>query len=112
MNYSDVIKKKDYVVLATLICKECFSSYSALSTPDIISETKLSHVKIGQVVKNFTMFGFLAEGIKDGKKKTYYVTDDGMNHFKQQLKYDENDINEMIDIYNKKIEEENKNVIE
>lgn len=112
MNYSDIIKKKDYAILELLICKECFSPYSALSTPDIIAETKLSHVKIGQVVKNFTIFGFLAEGHKDEKKKTYYVTNEGIQHYKEQLKYTDEDMIEMVDDYNKKLEEENKNVIE
>ena len=116
MNISSIIKKKDYVVLELLICKECFSSYGALSTPDIIEETGLSHVKIGQVVKNFTMFGLISEGSKDGKKKTYYINENGIQHYKQQLQYEEKDIDEMIENYNKELEEkklkeENKNVI-
>ena len=105
MNISSVIKKNDYSILELLICKECYSSYSALSTPDIIKETGLSHVKIGQVVKNFVMFGLIAEGSKDGKKKTYYITQNGLEHYKQQLEYEEQDINDMIDNYNKKLEE-------
>jgi DNA-binding transcriptional regulator GbsR (MarR family) len=105
MKYSDVIKKNDYSILELLICEECFSSYGAMSTPDIIEKTNLSHVKVGQVLKNFIMFGFLAKGRKDGMKNTYYVTNDGLEHYKQQLQYEDEDIDKMIDDYNKKLEE-------
>lgn len=107
MKYSDVIKKGDYIILELLICEECFSSYGALSTPDIIKKSKLSHVKVGQVLKNFAMFGFVAKGSKDGMKNTYYITKDGLEHYKQELQYEDTDIDKMIDDYNKKIEEEN-----
>ena len=101
MDYTKVFNKNDYLILEELICNECYSSFISLSVNQLINTTKLSHVKIRQSLKNFIGFGFVKEGNKDGNSKTYYITDAGIENYKTALNYDDNDLNEIIDNYNR-----------
>jgi len=102
INYNNVIKKMDYILLQILICEESNTAYNSISTPDLITLTQWSHVKVGQVVRNFAMFNFVAEGHKDGLRKTYYITQSGLDHFKEVMDVSETDIDDMIEKYAKK----------
>lgn len=111
MELSKLINKTDYIILEIMIKNESYSSYVSLSTPYLISKSKLSHVKVRQVLKNFILFGFVSEGSKDGNKKTYYITDLGIEHYKDMFGLDDKDINDMVDKYNNEensIDEEEK----
>lgn len=101
MDYAKVFNKTDYRILEELICNECYSSYISLSVKDLIAKTNLSHVKIRQSLKNFIGFGFVREGNKNRNSKTYYITQEGINNYKEAFNYDDADINTVIDSYSK-----------
>lgn len=106
MELSTLINKTDYIILELMIKNESYSSYVSLSTPYLIKKSKLSHVKVRQVLKNFILLGFVHEGSKDGNKKTYYITESGLEHYKDIFGLDDKDIEKMIEDY---IEEEKNN---
>ena len=106
MEISNLINKTDYIILELMIKNESYSSYVSLSTPYIISESKLSHVKVRQVLKNFILCGFVAEGSKDGNKKTYYITEKGIEHYKDIFALNDEDIEDMIKEYNSENKED------
>lgn len=112
MELSALINKTDYIILELMIKNESYSSYVSLSTPYLIKKSKLSHVKVRQVLKNFMLLGLVNEGSKDGNKKTYYISEKGLEHYKDIFGLDDKDIENMINEYiekeknNKDIEEE------
>lgn len=107
MELSNLINKTDYIILELMIKNESYSSYVSLSTPYLISKSKLSHVKVRQVLKNFILCGFVAEGSKDGNKKTYYITEKGIEHYKNIFGLEDEDIEKFIKKHN--VEENSNN---
>lgn len=99
MEMGTIFNKNDYLILEVLIGNQCHSPYKSLSTQYIINECNYSHVKVRQVLKNFIISDFVREGAKDGNKKTYYVTDKGIEHYKMAMGYDNMDIEDVIAKY-------------
>lgn len=93
------LNKNDYSILELIIVNECVSPWKSLTTKFIIEETGLSHVKVRQVLKTFVIMRYISEGAKDGNNKTYYATEEGINHYKQVFDYDDIDIEDLIANY-------------
>lgn len=93
------LNKNDYSILELIIVNECVSPWKSLTTKFIIEETGLSHVKVRQVLKTFVIMKYISEGAKDGNNKTYYATEEGINHYKQVFDYDDIDIEDLIANY-------------
>lgn len=55
------------------------TAMKALTLKDIASDTNLSHVKVRQAIFNFLEDGFVKEGIKKVRAKTYFITEKGLN---------------------------------
>lgn len=96
MNYGMLFNKNDYLILELLILGECTSAFKSLSTQAIIKDSKFSHVKVRQVIKSFLLSNFIMEGAKEGNNKTYYVTPEGIEHFKKVFNYTDEYINDAI----------------
>lgn len=93
------LNKNDYAILELIIVNECVSPWKSLTTKFIIEESGLSHVKVRQVLKTFIIMKYVSEGAKDGNNKTYYATEEGINHYKQVFGYDDYDIEDLIANY-------------
>ena len=93
------LNKNDYAILELIIVNECVSPWKSLTTKFIIEESGLSHVKVRQVLKTFIIMKYVSEGAKDGNNKTYYATEEGINHYKQVFDYDDLDIEDLIANY-------------
>ncbi|HBJ1650356.1 TPA: hypothetical protein LA460_000260 [Clostridium botulinum] len=91
--------KTDYTILEILIGNECDTPFKSLSTKYLIESSGYSHVKVRQTIKSFQLCGFVKEGSKDGNKKTYYVSNDGVKHYMDVMDYDKNDLEDLIDKY-------------
>lgn len=99
MEFGTIFNKNDYLILEVLIGNECSSPYKSISTTYIIEKCNYSHVKVRQVLKNFLISDFIKEGAKEGNKKTYYVTDKGISHYKTTMGYDDQDIDDLVSSY-------------
>lgn len=95
--------KNDYSILELIIVNECISPWRSLTTKYIIDNSNLSHVKVRQVLKTFTLLKYVNEGAKDGNKKTYYATKDGIDHYKQVFGYNDEDIEDLIINYQEEL---------
>lgn len=71
----------DYAILEVLIHYDCTSPIASFSKEQISKKTNFSMPKIRNTLNTFLMFNIIAEGAKDGKKKTYYVTEKGIQHY-------------------------------
>lgn len=91
-----MFNKSDYTILDAIIGNECTSPFQSISTQYIIDKCGYSHVKVRQVLKNFVISDFIREGIKDGNKKTYYVTEKGKAHYMMVMGYNDEDIEDLI----------------
>lgn len=100
------INKRDYLILEILIERECFTPVASLSISNLINISNMSKSKVRSVKDNFIMLGYIAEGSKDGNNKTFYITSEGMEHFKLMFCFDDEKINEIIDNYKDRSREE------
>lgn len=96
--------KSDYVILESLIGYKCTTSYKSLSIKFLVEICHFSHVKIRQTIKRFMIYDYIREGSKNGNTKTYYVTEEGLKHYMSVMNYDEEDIIDLIEDYENKIE--------
>lgn len=97
--------KNDYTILEKLIGYECKTPFRSITINYLVKFCKFSHIKIRQTIKTFQMYDFVREGSRDGNTKTYYVTDSGIEHYKEIMGYDEDDIENLIENYKNKKEE-------
>lgn len=71
------------------------SSLKAVTVKEVGSLIKLSNVKIHQTLSAFIDYGYIQEGLKIGKAKTFYVTETGFS-FLLELKKDGVKLEEVI----------------
>jgi DNA-binding transcriptional regulator GbsR (MarR family) len=95
----------DYKILEQLVGYECISIARAFSIKKLSENTKFSEIKIRQTMKLFLMCGLVREGAKDGNRKTYYITNEGYELYKEVMDYNEEDIEKLKDTYLGKEEE-------
>lgn len=104
------LNKNDYSILELIIATECVSPWRSLTTKFIIEYTGLSHVKVRQVLKTFILLKYVSEGAKDGNNKTFYATKEGIEHYKEVFRYDDIDIEDLIENYKEEIEKRENNI--
>lgn len=97
-----LFNKNDYKVLEELIVRQCNIPVASLTIKQLMEITGMSLSKIRSVKNNFIMIGFIKEGSKDGNKKTYYITDKGIDHYKEVFDFDEEKIDKIIDEFENK----------
>ena len=72
---------KDYQILKAIIDrndrKKGLSIGNGTTIKEIINKTNLSDKKIRETRDKFIKEGFIAEGLKNGKEKTYILTEQG-----------------------------------
>lgn len=100
-----IFNKKDYVILETLIERNCTTPVASLTIKQLMKITDMSLSKVRSVKDNFIMMEFIQEGSKDGNNKTFYVTDKGIEHYKLAFGFDDEKINQIIDDFEKKYNE-------
>ena len=74
------LNRCDYVILGILHSKGATAMMYGQSIYEIKESEKIS--KIGTIykeVKKLQKFGYVAEGVKAGRAKTYYLTKEGIN---------------------------------
>ena len=74
------LNRCDYVILGILHSKGAIDIMYGQSIYEIKESEKVS--KIGTIykeVKKLQKYGYIAEGVKAGRAKTYYLTKEGIN---------------------------------
>lgn len=94
---SQLFNKKDYQILNELIINKCVNSMCSLTIEQLMGLTGFSATKVRTVVKSFLILDYIKEGSKDGNCKTYYITEEGVEHYKVQHGLTDQDIQEMIE---------------
>lgn len=87
------LNRCDYVILAILNSKGATATMYGQSIYEIKDSEKIS--KIGTIykeVKKLQKFGYVAEGVKAGRAKTYYLTKEGINMLPAKTKKGENQL--------------------
>lgn len=92
----------DYAILEVFIHYECTSPIAAFTREQLIDKTGFSMSKIRTSLSMFLMLDMVKEGAKDGKKKTYYITDNGIDNFQATYGLDDDELEEEL---GKKIKE-------
>lgn len=100
-----LFNKNDYKVLETLIERECTTPVASLTIKQLINITEMSLSKVRSVKDNFIMMRYINEGSKDGNNKTFYVTEEGVKHYKLVFGFDDEKIDEIINDFDKKYKE-------
>lgn len=59
------------------------SEIKGVTIKTLVTKTKYSHVKVRGTIKLLIQKGFVAEGLRNGNSKTYYMTDDGIKLLKE-----------------------------
>lgn len=75
--------KKDLSIFEQLIKNKKINEIKSASYNQIEQMTNLSISKIRQTIKKAIKDGFIKEGVKDGHKKRYYITEKGINTIKE-----------------------------
>ena len=101
--------KTDYKILEILIGNNCNTPFRSFTIKYLVNKSGYSHIKIRQSIKTFQMLGYIKEGSKDGNSNTYYVTNEGINHYMQVMDYDEKDMKDLYDFYEEKNNKEKGN---
>ena len=104
-----LFNKRDYIVLEILIERNCTTPVASLTIKQLIKLTNMSSSKVRSVKDNFLMMELIAEGSKDDNK-TFYITDKGIEHYKLAFGFDDAKINEIVNDFEKKYNETNKEV--
>ncbi|EGT3619236.1 hypothetical protein ACV3Q3_13080 [Clostridium perfringens] len=73
----------DYAILEVFIHYDCTSPIAAFTREQLIDKTGFSLSKVRNSLSMFLMLNMIKEGAKDGKKKTYYITDEGIDNFQE-----------------------------
>lgn len=94
---TQLFNKKDYLILNELIINRCINSICSLTIEQLMNLTGFSATKVRAVVKSFLIVGYISEGSKDGNCKTYYITKQGIEHYKLQHGLTDEDIQKMIE---------------
>ncbi|MBS4893841.1 MAG: hypothetical protein KHZ90_08700 [Veillonella parvula] len=79
----------DYAILEVFIHYECTSPIASFTRDQLVDKTGFSMSKIRTSLSMFLMLDIVKEGAKVGKKKSYYITDFGIDNF--QATYGLND---------------------
>lgn len=75
-----------FLVLSVLVRNEANSNASAMTAIEV-SETEYFGYKSNTIFKKFTELekkGYVAQGYKDGKAKTFYITEQGKEVLKNE----------------------------
>lgn len=94
----EFFNKTDYKVLECLIAKNCMSPVASLTIKQIIEFTELSQTKIRSVINQFKLMSYIKDGSKEGNNKTYYITNEGVEHFKVAFNFNDDEIEEIKEI--------------
>lgn len=100
-----LFNKNDYKILEALIERECNSPAKSLTVKQIIKITEMSLSKVRAVISKFLLINYIQEGSKDGNSKTYYFTDEGVNHYKAVFGFSNEDVEDMISSFKEGWEE-------
>lgn len=79
------LTRKDYMILDTLYQNNGITTLCALPKSKIIEKTNLSDSKIRNSLRNFISLGYIDEGAKDDKSKTYYLTEQGIQFVEDNI---------------------------
>lgn len=71
--------RNDYAILAELYNGQCTTELRAYTIAHLRDKTNLSMNKVRRSIEIFKGIGYVQEGIKSGRAKTYYITIAGIN---------------------------------
>lgn len=103
------LDRLDLKILYILLLEEKLSPLKSLKVYELIDkiDMKTSYVSLNRrIVKKLVPSGYVNEGYKDGRSKTYYLSNEGRKYFEDKILSKEKDAFELIEIDN---EEENDN---
>jgi DNA-binding transcriptional regulator GbsR (MarR family) len=81
-----MFNKNDYAILSHIYGRKYNSPVKSIPTLELIDKIDMSSSKIRNTINEFLRAGFIAEGLKDGNNKTYYILDAGIEHFETMFK--------------------------
>lgn len=61
------------------------SKFTATTLKEIRETTGFSHQKVRSTIINFLNMGYVQEGFKNGKQKTYMLTKEGYNFIEESI---------------------------
>ena len=79
---------RTHLILITILSKyKAISAGTAITTEEMKSYCAIgkSDTTLHRAFRFLTSNGYIAQGVKDGKFFTYYVTDSGLNLLKEML---------------------------
>ncbi|WP_039230895.1 hypothetical protein [Clostridium haemolyticum] len=79
------INKSDYKILELLLENQCTTEYKSLTIKEITNNIDLSVSQIRNILKLLTMLNLIANGSKQGKQNTYYITPEGMRKIGENM---------------------------
>lgn len=79
--YTSIINKTDYIILEVLAVRNLITPFFSATIEQLMEYTSLSKTKIRNTLRVFMMMGLVKEGNKDKRNKTYYITEQGEDHY-------------------------------
>lgn len=79
--YTSIINKTDYLILEVLAVRCLTTPFYSAKIEQLMEYTSLSKTKVRNALRVFIMMGLVKEGNKDHRNKTYYITEQGEEHY-------------------------------
>ena len=91
-NGIDDINLNDFAILLALLDPDDKSigrsKIKGVTKSEVSIKSKFSIAKVGQVFKNFILLGYIEEGLRKGRAKTFFITNKGLekiSEFKEEI---------------------------
>lgn len=98
-----LVNKTDYSLLESLAIRDCTTPFCSVKIEQLMKFSGLSKTKVRNALRIFIMMGFVKEGNKDRRNKTYYITEQGEDHFLEVFNYTFEQLDKLRDDYDKSL---------
>lgn len=80
-----MLDMEEFKVLSYLMQEKCITEYYSKTRSEIVQSNNISDSKVYRCIKKLKALNYITEGYKNEKKKTYYLTEQGMKLIVEKL---------------------------
>lgn len=77
--------KLSYAILDVLLNNDCKTRLRSMTVKDLEEQVNIKGITIYKKISKLQSFGYVADGIKDGRANTYYITQLGVDKLQEEL---------------------------
>lgn len=77
--------KLSYAILDVLLNNDCKTRLRSMTVKELEEQVNIKGITIYKKISKLHNFGYVVDGIKDGRAKTYYITQLGVDKLQEEL---------------------------